>query len=108
QLEDRRVNPRFAPDYLSQDFSGITPNHYLTELAPIQRFEHVVEAEAPDADAQRWLALKPGEPCLVLTRRTWARGMVSSVTRMIHPGGRYRLTGQFGEPPPSDHVLPPL
>lgn len=107
QLEDRWVNPRFAPNYLDQDFRAITPNQHLTALAPYQRFEHVIEAEAPGSDAARRLRLEPGEPCLVLTRRTWARGMVSSVARLTHPGRRYRLAGEFGDAPaPFD--LPPL
>lgn len=107
QLEDRWVNPRFAPDYLGQDFRAITPNQHLTQLAPYQRFEHVVEAETPAPDVARRLQLEPGEPCLVLSRRTWARGMVSSVARLIHPARRYRLAGQFGDASASPD-LPPL
>src|SRR6218665_1713108 len=34
QCEDRWVNPACAPDYLSLDFSRITPTHYLLEVAP--------------------------------------------------------------------------
>ncbi|MSP89772.1 MAG: histidine utilization repressor [Alphaproteobacteria bacterium] len=107
QLEDRWVNPRFAPDYLAQDFRSITPNQHLTALAPYQRFEHVVEAETPSPEVARRLQLEPGEPCLVLSRRTWARGMVSSVARLIHPARRYRLAGQLGDAPAS-FELPPL
>ena len=44
QVEDRLVNPAEAPDYLDQDFTALTPNDYLTRVAPLVRGEHVVEA----------------------------------------------------------------
>lgn len=34
-LEDRLVNTQVVPDYLQQDFTRITPNAYLSSIAPI-------------------------------------------------------------------------
>jgi GntR family histidine utilization transcriptional repressor len=95
QLSDRFVNPAVAPDYLRQDFTRITPNAYLTRIAPIQEAEHVVEAVLPDPRAQRLLRIAAGEPCLLLHRRTWSFGLVATKARLLHPGSRYRLGGRF-------------
>ncbi|MGB3697286.1 MAG: histidine utilization repressor [Gordonia sp. (in: high G+C Gram-positive bacteria)] len=96
QVEDRLVDPEQAPEYLSQDFTEITPNDYLTRVAPLVRGEHVVEAVLATPDESRLLQIDRGEPCLLIRRRTWsARGLVS-VARLVHPGSRSRLVGEFG------------
>jgi GntR family histidine utilization transcriptional repressor len=91
QVEDRHVNADFAPGYLDQDFTSITPYVYLTALGPLDAAEHVIEAIRPDAETQRLLAIGPEEPCLLLTRRTWSNGLVVSRARLTHPGSRYRF-----------------
>lgn len=94
QLEDRHVNPAFAPHYLAQDFSRTTPYAYLTALGPLDAAEHVIEAILPDPAVQRLLRIGGNEPCLLLTRRTWSNGLVVSRARLIHPGSRYQLAGR--------------
>lgn len=91
QVEDRHVNPGFAPGYLDQDFTAITPYVYLTALGPLDAAEHIIEAVRPDAATQALLAIGADEPCLLLTRRTWSSGAVVSQARLIHPGSRYRF-----------------
>jgi GntR family histidine utilization transcriptional repressor len=95
QLEDRYVNPVAAPGYLQCDFTQITPNEYLSKEAPLQEVEHIVEAQMPSAYVARLLNMQPDEPCLVITRRTWAGGIVASGARLFHPGSTYRLGGRF-------------
>ncbi len=91
QLEDRWVNAALAPDYGTQDFAAITPNAYLSRVAPLGRAEHVVQAVNPRADIRRLLALEEGEACLLVTRRTWSGETVASTAHLYHPGGRFRL-----------------
>jgi GntR family histidine utilization transcriptional repressor len=91
QVEDRHVNPGFAPGYLDQDFTAITPYVYLTALGPLDAVEHIIEAIRPDAEVQTLLAVEADEPCLLLTRRTWSNRLVVSRARLIYPGSRYRL-----------------
>lgn len=93
-MEERWVNPAFAPDYDSQDFTRITPNEYLSGLGQIEAAEHVIEAVRPRAEVRRRLVLKAGDPCLLLTRRTWSGGMIASRTHFFYPGPRYRLAGR--------------
>jgi GntR family transcriptional regulator, histidine utilization repressor len=95
QLEERWVNPAAAPEYTGQDFTHITPNQYLMREAPLQRVEYRIEALAPDGETRARLAMGDAEPCLVLHRRTWSRGLVASVADLWHPGSRYRFTGHF-------------
>jgi GntR family histidine utilization transcriptional repressor len=93
QLEERHVNPRFAPHYLEQDFRTVTPYEYLEGIGPMDAAEHSVEAVMPDAAVRRLLQVGAREPCLLLTRRTWCGPMVVNRARLTHPGSRYRFTG---------------
>lgn len=105
QLEDRYVNPAVAPGYLEEDFVRTTPNEFLVRVAPLQQVEHVVQAIVPEPEIRAALRLDEGEACLLLTRRTWARGQVASSAWLYHPGSRFRLGGRFA-PKPEAIVLP--
>lgn len=98
QIEDRYVNPDAAPDYLAQDFSTLTPNAYLTVVAPLSGSSHVVEAIMPQPWERKLLTLLGSEPCLAIRRRTWSSNRVVSVARLVYPGFRYRLEAQSGRP----------
>src|SRR3546814_11079812 len=58
QLEDRWVNPAAAPDYLSQDFTAITPQQYLHATAPLSEAEHGVMATVPTGEDSQLSARK--------------------------------------------------
>ena len=95
QCEDRYVNPACAPDYLSVDFTRTTPTHYLLEVAPLWEAQYSIEANAPTADEAQLLGIDEGEPCLVVVRRTVSRGVPITIARLVHPGSRYQIDGQF-------------
>ena len=94
QIEDRFVNPAFAPDYGVQDFQAVTPNSYLSALAPIERAEQFIEAVTAQPWECRLLAIARTEPCLLVRRRTWSAGAVVSTVRLLYPGSRYRLESE--------------
>lgn len=94
QLEDRYVNPALVPDYLNNDFSAVTPDEYLMEIAPLQAAEHILRAVMPNRLSRRLLKVSPTEPCLLMVRRTWSDGVVVSYAEICHPGSRYELTAQ--------------
>lgn len=100
QYAERFVNPTVAPEYLSQDFTSITPSEYLLSVAPITEVEHVIEATLPEVKVRKLLEMKPSEPCLVLYRKTWSQDVVATSSTLIFPGSRYRLGSRFK--PPSD------
>ncbi|MGO7299941.1 histidine utilization repressor [Rhizobium leguminosarum] len=97
QIEDRFVHPEAAPEYLSQDFSTLTPNAYLTAAAPLSGSEHVVEAAMPQAWECKLLTIMKTEPCLTIRRRTWSAKQVVSTARLVYPGHRYRLEARSGK-----------
>lgn len=98
QLEDRYIRAAFAPDCLAQDFHATTPAAYLSAIAPLQEAEHIVRAAMPDALVRKSLKMKRNEPCLVVTRRTWAHGRAVSFAHLHHPGHRFELTGHYIPP----------
>lgn len=95
QLADRFVNPAIAPDYLKQDFASTPPSEYLLKIAPEYSAEHVVEAMIPDAWVRELIDISESEPCLALTRKTWVKGEVATISKLIYPGSRYSLGGRF-------------
>lgn len=95
QLEDRFVNPRVAPDFIRQDFAHIQPSEYLVKTVPLNEVEHLVDAMPATAEQAELLEMRAGQPCLVLTRRTWAGQAIATFVRCIHPGARYRLGTRF-------------
>ena len=95
QCEDRYVNPAAAPDYLKVDFTRTTPTHYLLEVAPLWEGSYSIEASAPTASEARLLGIDRGDPCLVIARRTVSRGVPVTYARLVHPGSRYQLGGEF-------------
>jgi GntR family histidine utilization transcriptional repressor len=95
QLEDRYINPRMAPQALSQDFSLIPPSEYMVRNVRYDQMEHVVDAVLPTPVQARLLQMDASDPCLQLTRRTWLRDKPITWVRCLHPGNRYRLGSRF-------------
>jgi GntR family histidine utilization transcriptional repressor len=95
QLEDRYVNPRMVPDFAKQDFSREQPTDFLIRTVLLDQMEHVVDAVLPNREQADLLQMEPTQPCLLLTRRTWARETPITIVRCLHPGERYRLGSRF-------------
>jgi GntR family histidine utilization transcriptional repressor len=95
QLEDRYVNPAFAPGYIDQDLANVSPHEFLANFGQPDEVEHVIEAVIPDSKKRRYLGMNSGEPCLLLHRRTWVGNLVATKAELYHPGSRYRLGGKF-------------
>jgi GntR family histidine utilization transcriptional repressor len=95
QCEDRYVNPACAPAYLAVDFTRTTPTQHLLEVAPLWEAQYTIEATRPTAQEARLLGIAGDEPCLVVVRRTVSRSVPVTLARLVHPGSRYQLQGQF-------------
>lgn len=95
QLEDRFVNPAMVPGYVQQDFTQEQPSDFLVRTVIFDQMEHVVDAVLPTPEQAQLLQMEPGQPCLLLTRRTWQRDVPITLVRCWHPGTRYRLGSRF-------------
>ena len=95
QCEDRLVNPATAPDYLGLDFTRTTPTQYLLKVAPLSEARYTIEALLPSELESRLLCISKREPCLVVKRRTFSRGLTVTTVRLTHPGSAYLLEGGF-------------
>jgi GntR family histidine utilization transcriptional repressor len=95
QCEDRYVNPARAPGYLQNDFTQVTPTQYLLQVAPFWEAQYSIEAALPTAQEAKLLGIERGEPCLVVVRRTVAQEGPITLARLVHPGSRYLLQGEF-------------
>jgi GntR family histidine utilization transcriptional repressor len=94
QLEDRYVSPIFAPQYLSQDFTRSSTTDYLQTIALPTRTEHEIQSLLPTAYEAECLELNAGDPCLVVSRKTWVGQMMTTFTRFVHPGARHSFVTQ--------------
>jgi GntR family histidine utilization transcriptional repressor len=81
QLEDRYVAPDFAPQFLSQDFTKGSTTDYLQTIALPTRTEHEIQSLLPSAFEAECLDLGAGEPCLVVSRKTWVGQMMTTGAR---------------------------
>lgn len=95
QCEDRYVNPACSPAYLDADFTRVTPTQVLFETTALWRAQYTIEAGPPTADEARLLRVAAGEPCLIVTRRTFTHDAAITLARLVHPGTRYQLQGEF-------------
>ncbi len=95
QYEDRYVNPILVPNYLAQDFTTVTPTHYLLAQAPITAASYALTACLPTTQEASALNIAAASPCLTVLRRTVSGGHWASVARLLYPANRYSFEGQF-------------
>ncbi len=95
QSEDRYVNPACAPGYLAVDFTQTTPTHYLFQVTALWRAQYSIEAALPTRQEASLLGIGVRDPCLVVVRRTFTRDAVITLARLVQPGSRYVLHGEF-------------
>lgn len=95
QCEDRWVNPAESPHYLDADFTRVTPTQVLFETTALWRAQYHIEASRPTAQEARLLGIDAEAPCLVIVRRTFSRQAPITIARLVHPGSRYTLHGEF-------------
>lgn len=95
QCEDRWVNPDECPAYLQHDFTQVTPTQVLFASTQLWRAAYHIEATRPSRTEARLLDIPGDAPCLVVVRRTFSRSAPITLVRLVHPGDRYMLQGEF-------------
>ena len=95
QCEDRWVNPACSPGYLDADFTRTTPTQVLFETTALWRAQYTIEAACPTPREALLLRIEPEAPCLIVHRSTYTRDAAITVARLVHPGARWQLQGEF-------------
>lgn len=96
QLEDRWIDLDTVPAAADADFGETGPNPWLLRNVPWTDAEHTIHADLAEGAVAEALALPPGDPVLIVERRTWnAAGPVTAV-RFTHPGRTHKLKTAFG------------
>ncbi len=95
QIEQRYVNPKAAPEYLKQNYKNLTPNVYLSEVAPLTEAEHQIQAKEADPFMKVTLNLQENEPVLCIDRITWSEQTLVSFCQLYHPASRFSISGRF-------------
>lgn len=95
QCEDRYVNPLAVPGYLDEDFTRITPTRYLFRHTALRRAQYTLQAATATAEEAHLLQIEPQAPCLIMVRRTMNHSRVITLARLVHPGDRHQLSGEF-------------
>lgn len=95
QLEERRIHLAAVPGAAAERFSATSPGRWLLDHVAWTEAEHAILATRTPARIARFLGMAPGEPALVVERRTWNGEIPVTFARLWHPGGRHRLVGRF-------------
>jgi GntR family histidine utilization transcriptional repressor len=95
QCEDRYVNPACSPGYLAADFTQTTPTQVLFDTTALWRAQYAIESVPAGVDEARLLGIAPRDACLVITRSTYTRDATITLARLVHPGSRYVIQGEF-------------
>ncbi|WP_146585226.1 UTRA domain-containing protein [Puniceibacterium confluentis] len=94
-LETRLVNPARADGVLDQDFSTTPPGSWLLRQVPWSEASHRIRALNAGAALAEQLALREGDACLEIVRRTrTAEGWVTWA-RLVYPGDSHQLVAAF-------------
>ena len=94
ELEERYVNPEWAPEFIQQDFTRISPAVYIIDTCPVTSLEHSVQAVLPHDTECKHLAIPDDEPCLLILRKAWSHRSLITFARLLHPGSRFSLSSQ--------------
>ncbi|WP_205825103.1 UTRA domain-containing protein [Methylobacterium terricola] len=94
QIEDRAVLPSFAPDFLHQDFARGSTTDYLQAIAQPTEASNEMRAVLPSEAEAALLDIPPSDPCLLIRRTTWVQGVVTTITRFLHPSSRYSIVSR--------------
>ena len=95
QCEDRWVNPACSPTYLDADFTRTTPTQVLFETTALWRAQYTLEAACALPYEAHLLRIELDAPCLIVHRSTHTRDATITVARLVHPGQRWQLQGEF-------------
>jgi GntR family histidine utilization transcriptional repressor len=94
-LEQRTVFLATVPTAQLEHFVDAPPGSWLLHHVPWTDAEHSIRAESADGIVARCLALRSGDACLVIERRTWLRGEPVTHVTFHYPAQTYCVVAKF-------------
>lgn len=95
-LEERIIHLATVPAAAEANFEETPPGDWLLQHSLWSQAEHAISAIAADEGEADLLGIEPGEPCLLIERRTWNQDVPVTAVRLLYPGARHRFIGRFG------------
>jgi GntR family histidine utilization transcriptional repressor len=95
QFEERLVNVDAAPRIACQPLEAVSPGQWLLANVPWTEVKHTISARAATQRIAEYLAITPGDACLVVERRTWNEAMPVTFGRFWYAGDDHTLEGRF-------------
>ncbi|RFC62197.1 UTRA domain-containing protein [Fulvimarina endophytica] len=94
-FEDRLINLATVPEAARESFRTLSPGAWLVSKVPWSDAEYRIRAIAADEEIAGRLLIKPGSPCLRISRRTMIDTVpVTSVT-LTYPGTDHEVSARF-------------
>lgn len=94
-IEHRLLNAASVPEVLQVDFSLTSPGTWLLREVSWTRGEYRITAEGASEKDARVLECAPGQPCLVIERRTWRGEAPITWARQIFLSTEHELVARF-------------
>jgi GntR family histidine utilization transcriptional repressor len=94
-VEHRLLNAASVPEVLNVDFSGTSPGTWLLQEVSWTRGEYRISAEGASEEDAQVLKCAPGQPCLVIERRTWRGESPITWARQIFLSSEHELVARF-------------
>ena len=92
QLEERWIDLETVPAAREKAFDSAGPGQWLIDTVPWSDAAHTLTADAATPKMAEVLGLSPGDPVLIIERRTWNETGTVTFVRLIHPGRSYRIS----------------
>ena len=94
-LEERFISAIAVPEAAEEDFRDIAPGPWLLGRIPWSAAEHTISAVAANEAVAAALGVAPGDPCLVVLRRTWSAEQPITAVRLTYSGKTHSLVARF-------------
>ena len=95
-LEERIIHLGTVPAAKDADFAATPAGDWLLQNSLWSQAEHAISAVAAEPEQAQLLGIEPGQPCLLVERRTWNQEAPVTTVRLLYPGTRHRFVGRFG------------
>ncbi len=95
-FEQRLISTAQVPEILAADLAQTAPGTWLLAHVPWTEAENRITAAAASPALAHALEIAPGDPCLIVTRRTWRAAAPVTLVTQHFAATRHELVARFG------------